>query len=754
LKTFLSKHIIFSFFLSLSISPYLPILTQNIGINEEKYQVHITKTQEKIIIDGQLNEAAWGKAEAAQDFWQFFPFDTSATITKTEVKLTFDEHFLYIGAICYQSREYIITTLKRDFPRGSSDLLGINIDPFKDKLNGFNFSVNPYNVQREGLIANGQDLSIDWDNKWYSRVSNEEDKWIVELAIPFKTLRYKRLEGKNEWLINFVRNNLVRNEAGAWAPIPRNFSGIALAFSGKLIWDEPPPHPGANISIIPYLLGESNRDFQAQTSTQTKFNAGFDAKIAVTPALNLDLTFNPDFAQVEVDRQVTNLSRFELFFPERRQFFLENSDLFGSFGFNNINPFFSRRIGLAPNPNTGFNDKVPILAGVRLSGRIDQNWRIGLLNMQTARQEQLALPSTNFGMLAVQRRVFSRSNIAFFVVNKQAFPQKQDTVTAYFNRVLGLEYNLASKNNLWLGKIFYHQSIQKENNPRQNVLAARIIFNKPTFNFSNRLEMIGENFTAEVGFVPRTGVFRNAGDLNFVYYPKNRLARRVNNISIGPDYDVIYGLNEKRVLDFDAGVFGGIAFQNSAELSFAIARFDYTYLFAPFDPTNTGGLELPANTSYLYFSNRWNFRSNSRKPFYFDIRSRFGQYFNGSIVQVQSVWNFRWQPYGIFGLDITYNRIRLPQPYNDSDLLLIGPRAELAFTTQLFFTTVLQYNNQINNINLNARIQWRFKPVSDLFIVYTDNYYASEGLENNVSIRAFQPKNRALVVKLTYWLNL
>jgi hypothetical protein len=728
--------------------------TDSKGVNEDQYRLLIRKAKHKILLDGKLDEEDWKNAEVAKDFWQFFPFDSSRAIGKTEVRTVFDENFLYIGAICLQPNKYIVTSLRRDFARGSSDVFGINLDPFRDKLNGFNFAVSPYNVQREGLIFNGQDLNIDWDNKWYSQVTNLEDKWIVEIALPFKTLRYKRTEGQNTWLINFVRNDLVKNEAGSWSPIPRIFPGAALAFSGTLVWEEPPPQPSANISVIPYVLASGNRDFQNNKPTDSEFNTGFDAKVAVTPSLNLDLTVNPDFAQVEVDRQVTNLSRFELFFPERRQFFLENSDLFGSFGLNNSNPFFSRRIGLINNPRTGFNEKIPILAGARLSGRLNKDWRIGLLSIQTGRKESASQTSTNYSMVAIQRRVFSRSNLAFVFVNKEPFNKVGDTLRQNFNRVVGLEYNLASANNRWQGKAFYHRSLSPENLARQYIAAGRIVYNEPTFGFSNRWENIGENYNAEVGFVPRKGTLRNAGDMTFIYYPKGKIAKTVNNFYLNPDYDVIYGVPQGRILDWDAGLFGGIQFQNSANLTFAFFRHDYTYLFSSFDPSNTGGQELPANTDYLYRSHRLSFSSNLRKSLFFNFATRIGKYFNGRIFAFQSAINYRLQPYGIFALDFNYNRIRLPQPYSSSDLLLIGPRMELSFSNSLFFTAIMQYNNQINNVNLNMRLQWRFKPVSDLFIVYTDNYYATESRENGNIIRAFQPKNRALVFKLTYWLNI
>lgn len=741
------------FFLLLSFTAF----SQNKGGNETDYQVGIKKAKSRITLDGSLDEADWKDANIAANFWQNFPYDTSRANAKTETRVLFDDNFLYIAAVCYQNRNYVVSSLKRDFQRGSSDIFGINIDPFKDKLNGFNFAISPYGVQREGLITNGQEFTTDWDNKWYSKVTNYDDRWVVEMAIPFKTLRYKLQEGLNEWMINFFRNDISRNETSVWAPVPRNFAPASLAFSGTLVWEEKPPKPGANISLIPYGLVETNRDYLSNTKSKSFLNIGFDAKVAITPSLNLDLTVNPDFAQVEVDQQVTNLSRFELFFPERRQFFLENSDLFSSFGNGSINPFFSRRIGLYRNPRTGFNEKIPILAGLRLSGRLNKNWRLGVLNTQTARQsfgDSVALPSTNFGMFALQRRLGTRSFVSMMLVNKEPLNPTLGDVSTKFHRVAGLEYRFASADNRWLFKTFYHRSFTPQKLPQQYAWGMNLGYDRPTFNGRMTTSDIGDNHTLETGFLPRRSLLRSSGEANFVFFPKGKWAKLINRFYLGPDWDFLYGKSQGRFVDWDAGLFGGVTFQNQSLLTFALLRWDYTYLFFPFDPTNTGGQELPSNTRYLYFSNRASFTSNVRKPFYFSLNTRWGNYFNGKIQQFQGSLNYRYQPYGIFSLDFNYNRIRLPRPYNNSDLLLIGPKIDISFTDKIFLKGIVQYNNQINNINTNIRFQWRYKPASDLFIVYTDNYFAYEGFDDKGVVRAFQPKNRALVVKMTYWLNL
>lgn len=728
---------------------------QNLSRNDEQFFYHIKKAKSSIIIDGLDNDAAWQGVQVASDFKQSFPYDTSLALRQSFVRLCFDEKNLYVFARCVQPNDFVVPSLKRDFPVNSADVITLLLDPFRDKLNGFYFAVNPYAIQKEGLLFNGNDLNVDWDNKWYTASSIDSMEYRVEIAIPFKTLRYKLApDGKNEWNMNFIRNNLKENERSAWAAIPRNFRMIDINFAGRLIWDDEPPPPGINISLIPFGTVQYNEDNLVNTINR-EAQTGFDAKIAITPALNLDLTVNPDFAQVEVDRQVTNLSRFELFFPERRQFFLENNDLFGSFGYDNINPFFSRRIGLGQNVNNGQNVRVPIIAGARLSGRIDKNWRVGFLNMQTAKSESFQLPSTNFTVAAVQRRIGLRNNLGFIFVNRDEF--NNDSSDTRFNRVAGLDYNLANSDGRWQGKAFIHKTFTPQDTSGQYAMAANINYNTVHFNFSNSIENVGTNYQAATGFVPRNGYLRNEANYAFVFFPKGRVSKTINSFSLSPDYDLFYGKNEKRITDFDAGLFYRVALQNGGEVNGALIRYDYTYLFFPFDPTNTGGAELPTSTSYGYLSTRLNMRSNPRKNFYFNINSRIGEYFNGNIVQLQSTFNLRIIPFATISADVNYTRIKLPAPYNSSTLWLIGPRAEITFTKNLFLNSFLQYNNQVNNFNINTRLQWRFKPASDFFLVYTDNYFATEDPEtmvNNRGVKAFQNKNRALVAKLTYWFNL
>ncbi len=723
--------------------------------NEKKFKFTISECTAPIKIDGKLDDKIWESVSEISKFNQQFPYDTVLATHQTKVKVTFDKNFLYVAAICYQ-KNHVVRSLRRDFENGSTDIFTVLIDPFKDKQNGFYFAVSPYGVQKELLIFNSNEININWDNKWYSDVIRYDDRFEVEMAIPFKTLRYKSLEGMNTWNVNFIRNNIFDNERSCWAAIPRNFRLLDLSFSGSMIWDKPPPKPGSNISIIPFLANDINRNFLNNTPTKNNFGAGLDAKIAVTASMNLDLTVNPDFSQVEVDRQITDLSRFELFFPERRQFFLENNDLFSGYGSQNSNPFFSRRIGIYNNPSTKSTVQIPIISGARLSGRIDENWRIGFMNMQTAKSEVDSLPSINYLAASVQRKIGTRSNFAFLFVNKESFLNSKSLSSLNkFNRIACAEFNYGSANGSTSSKIYYHQGFTNRSVREEFNMGGNLSITKKNLQFRTNVEHIGQNYSAEVGYVPRQGIIRNAANLSFIFFPKGNISKSLNSIRFTPDYDVFYGKAEKRITDWDAGLFFTFQFQNNAELSGSLMRWDYTYLFNDFDPTNkyeTGFEVLKKGTDYTYFSNRISFRSNLRDKLNYSLQLRFGNYFNGTIFSTQNSINYRWQPFGSISVDVNYTKIRLPQGLNNADFLLIGPRLDLTFSKSVFFTTFFQYNNQNNNININSRFQWRFKPVSDFFLVYTDNYYAQDNPIND--IHAFGKKNRAIIAKFTYWFNL
>ena len=702
----------------------------------DSFELHMREATSPVIIDGVMDEPAWLEAEVATDFYMMLPMDTSKAIVRTEVRMTYDQDHLYLIATNFHALPgpYMVESLRRDFAFGKNDNFLLFMDPFDDLTNGFSFGANAAGAQWDGIMYEGGKVDLSWDNKWRSHVKNYEDKWVFEMAVPFKSIRYKK--GITKWGINFSRLDLKTTEKSSWTPVPRQFPSASLAYTGNLVWDRPPPAAGPNVSIIPYTLGGLTRDHERNISTTNRLDVGADAKVALTSSLNLDLTVNPDFSQVEVDRQVTNLDRFELFFPERRQFFLENGDLFANFGYAANRPFFSRRIGLG----------VPIQYGARLSGKINKDWRIGIMDMQTDRvdEDERVLPAQNFAVVALQRRVFARSNIGAILINKESMRHAAADSTGVsnpYNRNIGLEYNLASSNNIWTGKAFFLKSFSPGRSGRDFTHAANLQYNSRKWIVSGQYEYIGSNYNAEVGYVPRRGFVKINPYVSRLFFPKGT---RV--LSHGPAINSTYYTNERvgEITDHETALMYKISFRTQAVLTAWVAQ-NYVKLLNPFDPTNLGLDSLATGTQHWWKSFGFDFVSKPQSLFTYMVSMRQGGYYqSGSRFNITADLGYRFQPYVSLLLSAAYNDIHLPDPWNNRRFWLIGPRLDITMTNNLYFTAFAQYNEQQKNVNLNTRLQWRYRPASDLFIVYTDNYFPE----------TFAVRNRALVLKLTYWWNL
>lgn len=729
-------------------------------------ELPIRRAAGKIVLDGVLDEPDWAAAAVAGNWYTNFPTDTLPAAFKTEARLTFDDDFLYVSFYCADdTTPDVINSLRRDFEYDLNDNVGLVLGPYNDKLNGFFFVITPAGVQMEGLVTNGgsnDGYNIFWDNKWYSKVVRYRDHWIAELAIPFKSFRYKR--DVDRWNIAMDRADRKRNIQTSWIATPIQFNTASFAYSGNLVWEDPVPEAGANISVIPYIAGRGAQDLEGpDRGLETGLAVGFDAKVSVTPSLNLDLTVNPDFSQVEVDDQVINLTRFEIQLPERRQFFLENSDLLDQAGFPSARPFFSRRIGLVQD-SLGLFQPVPILYGARLSGSITPKWRVNVLNMQTRAAEQQGLPAQNFTAAALQRNFGAQSSLALSLVNKQNLGVSPADTARFFhpsvfqevvqgdslvrqlspyNRALTADLELLSADNRWYHSSFISRSFA-------NYADANPWAGSAFFRYSDRIwqirlggNLVGEDYFAEAGFVPSQGVYPGQveGFTNVEYriYPKKGPV-----VFMGPEVNLGHIYTPDGTLtdrEYRGGYF--FNFQNTARL-----RFSYNYTFQQltrrFQPIDASQYTVfETGERFTWGSFLLGYQSNSRRLFNVSLDARYGGFYNGTNFNLSGRLNYRYQPYGNISLQFDYNDVELAEGYGAGRLFLIGPRLDLTFTDALFLTAFFQYNSRINNINLNARFQWRYRPASDFFIVYTENYLPQD----------FSSKNRALVFKLVYWLN-
>lgn len=736
--------------------------------NKPGTELPIRKAQGAITLDGKLDEPDWQRVAVAKDFYLNFPVDTTFAPFQTEARLTFDEHNFYVSFVCYDDHTPdIVQSLRRDFNYDNNDNVGFTLGPYNDRLNGFFFVITPRGVQLEGTImgggANNDNFSITWDNKWFSHVEKYEDYWIAELAIPFKSFRFK--SNLSEWNINFLRWDRKRNLSSTWVAVPIQYDPGAFAYSGQLVWEDPSPEAKTNISVIPYIAGLSSTDRQVSPRTRTSdLNVGFDAKIGVTPSINLDLTVNPDFSQVEVDEQVINLTRFEFRFPERRQFFLENSDLFDQVGYPNARPFFSRRVGLTRD-TTGNIQQVPILYGARVSGSINKDWRVMGLNMLTQEKKELGLPNQMYTVATVQRNFWKQSNISVTYVEKQSLgvtrldsmkyfnrelwqPKVKNNDTTWvlndYNRVLTTDLELLSANNLWYGSFYYSASFDPHLQGNNHSGFGFINYRSRNFQAMYGEAFIQENYNAEAGFVPTRGVY--PGFLNSfiniegIFYPDSK-----NIVRMGPSLNAeISRIPSGGITDKSMSVGYGFSFRNTSGLQFSYS-VTYQKLTNTFNPIDADKYtSFVKGEAYTWSGVGVEYSSDQRRIFNFSSAINYGGFYNGNLFNVNGSLNYRYQPFGSIAIRYDYNAIDLPDNYGKEKLFLIGPRIDLTFTDKIFLTTFVQYNNLADNINLNARFQWRYKPASDFFVVYTENYLPQH----------LKSKNRALVFKLTYWFNL
>ena len=724
----------FFLYRKISISLLLLLISQlawSQKLNKD-YVLKIGKTPEEIVLDGQLNESIWETADLAKNFSMILPQDDRKATQFSEVRMAYDDKNIYLAVIFFNNTvkgDYVVESYKRDFSFGKNDNFLVAIDPFNNMTTGFAFGLNAYGAQWDGTMYDGRSVDLNWDTKWYSEVAFDEEKWTAEIAIPFKSIRYN--DDLNQWGISFSRLDLKASEKSGWTPVPRQFPSITMAYSGILEWDNPPPSQGSNISFIPYLSGEI--DSPQKGTTNQDLNAGADVKFNLTSSLNLDITLNPDFSQAEVDQQVTNLDRFELFFPEKRQFFLENADLFANFGYENIRPFFSRRIGL----------NNPILGGIRLSGNIDEKWRVGLLDIQTQAEEEKGLPAENFGVFSLQRKVLDRSSIGMIFVNKQSLGDLEETKTTSeeYNRNLGLEYNYFSADNLWNGKLMYLKSFNPGSTDDDAIFAGNLTYNDNNFLGRVQTEYVGENYNAEVGYIPRTHYYKFDTSLRYLFFP----SQDSKILSHGPLFGSIQYFNFDGV-GIDRGTQLGyeVNFKNRSEMVLTFEN-QFIVLQNPFDPIRTGIQSLGALTEHRWNSINLAYNSKPQSLFTYALESSYGGYFqDGKRWLFFSEMGYRFQPYVELNALVSYNHIELEEPWGTNGFWLLGVKSNFTFTRNIFYSNLYQYNEQQKLWNFNSRFQWRYKPASDIFLVF-----------NSSDTRMLTPnRNWNLTLKINFWINL
>ena len=685
------------------------------------------KVTEAPTIDGTLNEAVWQRAPALTDFIQAEPFEGQAASERTDVRIVYDETAIFIGVRLMDNSpsQVVVSNSRRDSSMGDQDSFQIILDTFRDRQNGFVFGTNATGVQYDAQIRNQGEPNITWDGSWDVKTQVGEDGWTAEFRIPLRTIRYG--SAPQVWGLNFMRNIQRHRERAYWAPMPRQFDLGRLSSAGELRGlDLPVPR---NLKLLPYAVGSADRNFTPGAKADLNREFGIDAKVGVAGSLNLDLTYNTDFAQVEVDTQQINLTRFNIRFPEKRPFFLENSGLFavgasaaaGGTSSGNIDLFFSRRIGLDEAGNL-----VPIKAGARLSGKTN-GYNVGLMNMQT--EDVGATPGNNFTAVRVSRDLPSRSGVGVMFVNRSATGSLAGGDD--WNRTWGLDSRVGVGERLTFGGFS-----AKTETPG---LAGR----EYAWNTSSEYDdgktfaqfdygVVGEDFNPEVGYLENTFGYRR-------WYTRIQETMRQEKIrrwgfrEFLPHmsytrYDYLDGrglqnaeLHVDNHWDWENGNFIGTALNGTWE-----------GLAEPFEVYP--GIVVPAG---LQGGLRLTTRANTdrRKWFYVRHQGEFGRFLSGN--QNSHVLQAIVREGGKLAVDTTWTHRSIDLPEGEFQTNLGSMRVTYNFTPSVFTQSLIQYNDRTKRWSTNLRFHWLQTAGTGLFVVFND----TEGLGG------VGPVNRAFIVK-------
>jgi len=689
-----------------------------------------------ISLDGVLDEPAWTDAPMAHNFIQNDPREGEPATFDTEVRILYDDDALYFGvfAIDDEPGRIIVSDIKKDFNTNSSDGFRIVLDTFHDERNGYQFATNPAGAKWDAQMSNeGRENNSNWDGIWDVATRVTETGWYAEIRIPFRTLKFNNADAQ-VWGLNFERKLRRLNEDSYWSPVPRIYDAERVSMAGT-VEGMRGLRPGRNLRFKPYAASASNT--LGGRGTSGDFDAGLDVKYGVTTGLVWDFTVNTDFSQVEADEQQINLTRFSLFFPEKRDFFLENSGIFqfgtnagqfggggagGGGGSREMRLFFSRRIGLSDQ-----GEPIPIFGGTRLTGR-QGAYSLGVLNIQ--QREEGAQPGANFTALRLRRDILANSDIGAVLLDKeQGGPQ--------FNRVAGLDANFRFgflTLNAYAAKSF---SPELTTAARGNAFATRAGFNYQSRTWQGQAghSGIGNRFNDEMGYVPRQGIHNFDGRFGRLVRPA-AISTWVRQMQPHIEFDVFTRQNDGTLDTSYMGYHWNVNFQDGSNAEVGVNP-QIEDIPAPFTINNSRGIQV--NAGRYEFSEYFVFwRTNEAAPVSFNTRYALGSFYDGYRRNLNFGPSLRLNESFNASVGLQLNDITLSTGSFVSKLLTT--RVNYNFNTKVFFNALVQYNSDNHQWTSNLRFNIIHRPLSDFFLVYNERRDERTG----------QMLSRAVIAKLTY----
>lgn len=667
----------------------------------EPMRLRAVRTPAPLRLDGRLDEAAWQTAPVARGFVQAEPRQGAPASAHTEVRVLFDATHLYIGAFCADSGAAVrVRDLRRDFDDTTDDFFGVAIDGVGERRSAAVFRVNARGALRDQQSVDGGLSDVDFDAVWSARTSRSDSGWIAELAIPWQSLRYRA--GTATMGINFQRLIRHRNENTGWAPWPRALEPYRMDYAGVLEGLEPPP-PSRNLRVLPYVLAEARRG--AAVGPDTDGDAGLDLKWAVSPNAVLDLTTNPDFGQADVDRQVVNLTRFSVFFPERRQFFLENRGLFFTGNGSRFEPFFSRRIGIddAGNPLT-------IRGGARFSVRT----RAGAAGALAAVQEGTdSLPGAAFAVLRAVRNLGRQDRLGVLLSTRHDADGRT-------NAVGGVDWFVRPTPGSFVrGTLTASTTTGGAASADGEGLGGFLwIANTANWGYVGYIsELVTRRYEARTGFVLRNDYVRISPAVTLDWRPAWRprwLRRWQPGVTLEHFVAASTGAVQEGFLSLRP-VAG--QFEHGGRFEYALLP-NWQRLGGPFRPLP--GLAV-APGAYDYLRHRVQLSSDPSARVAASLDASTGGYFDGRLHSVRTVVQATPDPHLALSADYTLNLVRdLGPARTDLTTHLLGVESRFAASPRLQLVSFAQWNTAARQLTLNARLAWEYRPLAFVYLIYND----------------------------------
>lgn len=690
------------------------------------------------VLDGDvLNDPAWAAIQPVTDFWQIAPDEGKPASEVTEVRVLYTPAMLYVGVVCYDSApsQIIVADSRRDAALEEADSFSFILDTYRDGQNGFIFGTNPAGIEYDAQVANegaggggfgggpraqggaGGGLNVNWDGAWTVRTVTGDFGWSAEFAIPFRTLRFSARDVQT-WGINFERTIRRKKETAYWAPLERQYNLTRVSEAGTLVGLE--VTPPRNLQVMPYLLAQGGREtvISSYEPVGPDADLGFDLKYGLTPSLTLDVTVNTDFAQVEVDEQQINLNRFNLFFPEKRPFFLENAGVFAVGQPGSVDLFFSRRIGIGPS-----GEAVPIIAGARVSGDA-AGMKIGFLNMQTAQLGEMGIPGNNFGVVRLKRELPNRSFIGGLFTNRQSVGSL-DTGDEY-NRVAALDGQLGIGRYTTLSG-FAARSFTPGLSGPQHAFRFQSAYDSEQWMLEAGYSEVAEGFNPEVGFLERTA-YRYANGLIFHRFRPDVLG--FHEIRPHTSYNGYWGFDgfyESGFLHVDSHW----EWANGYEVHTGI-NFTHEGVREAF--TLLDDVVIPAG-SYDHREAMLVGMTDQSKWISLSMDATIGGFFGGDRVTLEPALRVRAGESFNSQFSVSRNMIDLPGGSITTNLL--RARLSYSFTPRLYIQSLLQYNDSADLWSANLRFGWLQTAGTGLFVVFNQTSGFDKALTPGIDGQTF-----------------